>query len=97
MSSNAEYVTKMDAQLKTWDAEAATLAADVERANALVRAAQDLGMKELRASRDAAHKVFREIGAVKDEAVAAQMHSSMEAAWEVMQSTLKATTSKLKQ
>jgi hypothetical protein len=54
-------------------------------------------MKELRASRDAAHKVFREIGAVKDEAVAAQMHSSMEAAWEVMQSTLKATTSKLKQ
>jgi hypothetical protein len=95
MHSNAEYVNIMNTQLKTWDAEAAALVAEADRVNTLSRAAQDLWMKELRASRDSAHKVFREISAA-NETAAMEMHSSMEAAWGLMQSTLRTIASQVK-
>ena len=84
---NTEYVTKMETQMKQWDAEVSALVAEAEKANARARAAYDQRMKDLRESRDVAAKTLREIGAAT-EVASDQMRSGMEGAWDTMQRTL---------
>ena len=87
MNMNVEYVAKMEAQLKQWDADVVALVAEADKANARARAAYDERLKDLRESRDAAAKTLREIGAASEVATD-QMRSSMEGAWVTMQRTL---------
>lgn len=95
MGKNAEYVAKMETQLKKWDAEVDALAADGKKATAKARAAYDEQVKHLRASRDAAQKTFHGIRAAGESAVAT-LQADMEAAWQAMQKNLKQATSDLR-
>lgn len=87
MSMNAEYVAKMEMQLKQWDADVASLIAEADRASTQARVAYDERMKALRESRDAAQKTFREISTA-NESTAAQIKAGMDSAWNTMQKTL---------
>ena len=95
MRRNAEYVTRMDAQLKKWDADVDALAAKGEKASAAARAAYHEQIKDLRASRDAAQKTFQGIR-VASESAGAQMQAGMEVAWATMQKALEKVSSDLR-
>lgn len=95
MGTNAEYVARMEAQLKKWDAEVDALAAKGEKAGAEARAAYHAQMRDLRASRDAAQKTFQEIR-VASESAGAQMQTGMRTAWETMQKALEKVSSDLR-
>jgi hypothetical protein len=95
MSMNADYVTRMETQLKKWDADVDALAAQGEKANAEGRAAYHAQIKNLRASRDSAQKTFQKIR-VASEAAGAQMQAGMEAAWKTMQHSLEKVSSDLR-
>jgi uncharacterized coiled-coil DUF342 family protein len=87
MGRNAEYVAKMEKQLKKWDADVDALAAKGEKASAEARKAYYARIKDLRASRDAVQKTFQEIRAASESA-GAQMQAGMEAAWKSMEKSL---------
>jgi Ribonuclease G/E len=87
MGRNAEYVAKMEKQLKKWDADVDALAAKGEKASAEARTAYYERIKDLRASRDAVQKTFKEIS-VASESAGAQMQAGMEAAWKSMEKSL---------
>jgi hypothetical protein len=87
MGVNTEYVARMKAQLKQWDADVDALAARGEKASDDARIVYQEQMKDLRASRDAAHKTFQEMRAA-GEAAGAHLKAGMEASWKAMQKTL---------
>jgi hypothetical protein len=87
MSMNTEYVTRMETQLKKWDADVDALAAQGEKASAEGRKTYHEQIKNLRASRDMAQKTFQKIR-VANEAAGAQMQAGMEVAWKTMQNSL---------
>ena len=87
MSTKSEFVTKMESQLKTWDAAVDALAAKGEKVSADARKAYYAGIKDLRSSREVAQKTFQEI-LVAGESARAQLQASMEATWEAMQKAL---------
>ena len=95
MGKNAEYVTRMETQLKKWDAEVDALAAKGEKASAEARTAYQEQIKDLRASRAAAQKTFQDIR-VASESAGAQMQAGMEAAWKSMQKGLEKVSSDLR-
>ena len=95
MGTNAEYVARMQTQLKQWDADVDALAARGEKASAEARIAYQERIKGLRASRDAAHKRFQEIR-VASESAGAQMQAGMRTAWETMQKALEKMASDLR-
>jgi len=95
MGKNTEYVTRMETQLKKWDADVDALAAKSEKASAQARAAYHEQIKNLRASRDAAQKTFQEIR-VASESAGARMQAGMEVAWETMQKALEKVSSDLR-
>jgi len=95
MSRNSEYVTRMEAQLRKWDADVAELAAQGEKAGAEARAAHQEQMKGLRASGEAAQKSFRQIRAASESA-STQMHEGLEAAWKTMQKSLQKAAADLR-
>lgn len=95
MGKNTEYVTRMETQLKKWDADVDALAAKSEKASAQARAAYHEQIKNLRASRDAAQKTFQEIR-VASESAGARMQAGMEMAWETMQKALEKVSSDLR-
>jgi hypothetical protein len=95
MAKNAEYVIKMETQLKKFDADVDALAAKGEKANEAARATYHEQMKSLRANRDAAQKTFQEIR-VATEAAGAQLHAGMEVAWETMQKALEKASADLR-
>jgi len=95
MGKNAEYVAKMETQLKKWDADVDALAAEGEKASAKARVAYADQIKSLRATRDAAQQSFQKVRAAS-EAAAAQMQAGMEAAWETMQKSLTKVSSDLR-
>lgn len=95
MGMNAEYVARMETQLKKWDADVDALAAEGEKAGAEARAAYHERIKDLRASRDAAQKTFQEIS-VANESAGAQMQAGMKTAWETMQKALEKVSSDLR-
>lgn len=87
MSTKSEFVTKMETQLKIWDAAVDALSAKGEKVSADTRKAYYTGIKDLRASREVAQKTFQEI-LVAGESARAQLQASMEATWEAMQKAL---------
>ena len=95
MAKNSEYVTRMESQLKKWDADVDALAAKGEKANAEARAAYFAQIKDLRANRDAAQKTFQEI-LVANESAGAQLQAGMKQAWETMQKNLAKVSSDLR-
>ena len=86
MSTKSEFVTKMDAQLKKWDADVDALAAKGEKVSADARKAYYAQIKDLRSSREVAQKTFQEILVASESARAAA--GLMEATWEAMQKAL---------
>lgn len=92
MGANADYVSRMKAQLKKWDAEVDVLAAKGALASAEARIVYDEQVQALRTSRDAAQKSFQQMRAA-GESAGAHMKDSMEAAWKAMQKNLERASS----
>ena len=88
MGKKSEYITKMETQLKNWDADVSALAAEGEKLKGKTRAAYSEQVKNLRASSTAAQKTFETIRSASESA-AEQMQSGMDAAWHSMQTMLK--------
>ena len=57
-STKSEFVTKMETQLKIWDAAVDALAAKGEKVSADTRKAYYAGIKDLRSSREVAQKTL---------------------------------------
>jgi hypothetical protein len=63
MDMKAEYVARMQLQLKAWDADLEALAAESAQAGAAARAGYQERIRDLRASRDAARRTLQKIRA----------------------------------
>ena len=94
MSTKSEFVTRMEAHLKRWDADVDALAAQGEKVSADARTAYYARIKDLRASREVAQKAFQEILAASESA-RVQLQATMEATWEAMQKALGKVSSDL--
>jgi hypothetical protein len=92
MSSNSEYVSSMQARMKQFDKDVDALSA---KAGANARAAYDEQVKDLRASREAAHKQLLQLQAASESAGAA-MQAGMQTAWDTMQAALKKVSADLR-
>jgi len=92
MGANADYVTRMKAQFKQWDADVDALAAKGAAASAEARIVYDEQVQALRASRDAAQKSFQQMRAA-GESAGAPMKVAMETAWKAMQKNLERASS----
>lgn len=95
MSRNSEYVTRMQTQMKQWDADVDALVAEGARASAEARAVYQSQVQGLRANRDSAKLAFQRLG-VAGESLSGQMRDGMDAAWDTMQSALAKATSDLR-
>ena len=94
MGVNSDYIARMKAQLKQWDADLDARGARTELARAEARAASHARIKDLRASRDAAQKAFQQMRAA-GEAAGTQMKAGLEETWKTMQKGLQKATSSL--
>ncbi len=95
MYTNSEYIAKMDAQLKKWDADVDELRAQGKQINADARAAYFGRIKELRASRDAAQRTFQTVRCAS-EVAGAQLQAGMEGAWDTMKIALERVSADLR-
>lgn len=95
MDEKDEYVARMEAQMKKWDADVHALAAESEKASAEGRAAYHECIEHVHASRHAAHKTFQELQ-VANLAAGAQIQAKMGVAWETMQKALEKVTADLR-
>lgn len=95
MNTNAEFVTRMQSQLKKWDSDLVALNEEGKKATVQVRAAYDAGAKSLQDSRDSAQKLFQQI-CTATESAGIQLHAGMEGAWTTMQNGLAKATEELK-
>ncbi len=95
MSTHSHYISKMETQLQKWDADLDALVARGKDAGVDARAALDDRIKNLRATRDAAHKTFLEIRQATESA-SAQMQAAMQGAWETMQKALEKAASDIR-
>jgi hypothetical protein len=95
MDANSEYIARMETQLKKWDADVDALAAEAKKASADARAAYDEGIKDLRASRDAAQRTFLDVR-LAAESAGAQMKAAMQGAWETMQKAFEKVSSDIR-
>lgn len=96
MDKKPDYVAKMEAQLKKWDADMESLARAGERANAAALATYQDAVKDLRANREVARRTLLEMRATSKDA-ARKMQVKMSATWEAMQKSLAKASSDLKQ
>lgn len=87
METTSEYVEKMQALLKKWDADFDVLAAQGKKASADLRTAYHERITELRAGRAAAHATFNDLS-ISAESANSKMHSGMDLAWESMRAAL---------
>lgn len=87
MSTNTEYVSTMQANLKKWDSDVAALAEKGKTTTGPARAAYEEGIKGLKASRDAAQRTFQQISTAAETA-SAQLHAGMDSAWKSMEAGL---------
>ena len=94
MSRNSDFAATMEKRLKKWDAELDALAARSEKASADAREAYQAQLKDLRASRDAAQKKWKEMS-IAAEAATTEMQETMEATWNTMRRTLEKVSSDL--
>ena len=91
MNTNAEYLARMETQMKKWDADVDALAARGEKVSADARVAYHQRIKELRANREAAQRTFLQIRTATESA-GAQMRAGMELTWKAMQKALERVT-----
>lgn len=96
MGKNAEYLARMEALLKGWDADVDALAVAGEKAGAKAAAVYRERVKGLRASRDAAQETLQQ-ARIATESAGAQMRAAMQTAWESMQRALANVSSELGQ
>jgi len=87
MGITSDYVEKMQALLKKWDADFDVLTAQGKKAGSDVRTVYHERINELRAGRTAAHKTFHDLR-VAAESASSQMHAGMDLAWESMRKSL---------
>lgn len=83
MSRNAEYLARMETQLRKWDADVGALPVSRGMASLVAPAAQHQRLKALRASRSVAHEALRQMRAA--DPVDPRLYSHIQAAWESMQ------------
>jgi hypothetical protein len=95
MNTNSDFLTGMQAQLKSWDANLDALVADGKKAGGEARTAYDRRLKELRLSRKAAQKSLDELRAATGSATV-QMQAGMTLVWETMQKAMQKVSSDLK-
>jgi hypothetical protein len=87
MSTNSDFVTRMEQQLSKWDADVDALRVRGRTIATDARAAYFGRIKDLRASRDAGHKSFQEIRCASEEA-GTHLQAGMEGAWKSMSAAL---------
>ena len=92
MSKNSEYVSTMQARMRKFDQEVTALGVE---AGDKARTAYEERIKDLRATRDAAHATFAQLQAASESA-GTKMHAGMTAAWDTMQGALKKASADLK-
>jgi len=92
MSTNTEYVSTMQAQIRQFDKEVAALNAG---AGAQASAAYTAQLKHLRESREAGQRTFLLLQ-VASESADARMHAGMQAAWHTMEASLRKVSRDLK-
>ena len=85
MSKNSDYVSAMQARMKQFDKDIDALSAE---AGARARAAYDEQVKDVRVSRDAAHRHLLQLQAASEESNAA-MRAGMQTAWDTMEAALR--------
>jgi molecular chaperone GrpE (heat shock protein) len=95
MSRNSEYISRMQAQLKNWDADLQALAAQGNGAGAEANAAFAAHLKQLGTTRDSAHKAFRQIRAAS-EAASQQMQDGLDTTLKAMQKSLEKVAADLR-
>jgi len=95
MDKHSEFVTRMETQMKKWDADVDALAARGDEAHVEAQAAYRKQIEHLRAGRDSAQKTFQQIRVASEEA-GAKMHAKMEVAWDTMQKALAKVTADLR-
>jgi hypothetical protein len=90
-----EYLARMEAQLKKWDADLEVLAAEGQKASDGARAAYHERLKALRANRDAARQTFEALRAATG-AAGSELQAGMKSAWETMQNALEKAAAELR-
>lgn len=83
MSRNAEYLARMETQLRKWDADVDALAVAHKKAGLVARAAHYERLKALRDTRTVAHEALRQMRAA--DPVDPRLYAHIQAAWESMQ------------
>ena len=92
MSKNSEYVSTMQARMKEFDTEMTALGVEV---GDKTRVAYEERMKDLRATRDAAHATLAQLQA-SSESAGTKMQAGLNAAWDTMQAGLRKASADLK-
>jgi len=87
MSTNSEYISKMEVQLSKWDAEVDEMRSKGKQLAVELRADYFGRIKALRSHRDEAQRKFQQIRCASEDA-ASKLHEGMEGAWEAMKSGL---------
>jgi len=95
MSKNSEYISRMQEQLKKWDADLQALAAQGMDAGTEANAVFAAHLKQMGSTRDAAHKAFRQIRAAS-EAASQQMQDGMDTTLKAMQKSLEKVAADLR-
>jgi hypothetical protein len=95
MNKQSEYVTRMETQLKQWDADVDALAAKGREASADSHSAYEKQIEHLRSGREAMKKSFHEMQVATAEA-GAKMQAGVEVAWDTMQKSLAKVTADLR-
>lgn len=94
MGKNAEFVTNMDRMMQRWDKGVDALARLAGNGGMRAGLEYEEGVKELKASREAAQRLFQEIR-FASEAEGLELKVAMQAAWVRMQGTLEKLTKEL--
>ena len=94
MPTNAEFIAKMEAQMKKWDTEVDELRSRGKTVAANARAFYFGRIRELNAKRATAESKFQQIRCASEEG-GAQLQAGMEGAWETMRNALRKVTSEL--
>ena len=95
MSKKDEYFTRMESQIKKWDAEVDKLRARSAEVSADARNKYDEQLKAMRANRDAAYKKLQEMRAASESAWQ-HMQAGVDAAWTSMNNALDKASSQFK-
>jgi hypothetical protein len=95
MGMQTEYFTKMESQLKKWDADIDKLSATGAKTGAEASAKYKEQLKAMRVNRDAAYKKLAEMRTATESA-GMQMQAGLNATWESMRKGLETAAASFK-